>query len=186
MRATLVRPFLAAAIAAVAPLRAQTPFRATIDAYRSAHEVEILRELGDLLAIPNLASDSANIRRNAAAVQAMLTKRGIATRLLESPTGGPPAVYGELRVPGATRTVVLYAHYDGQPVEAAKWATPPWEPTVRDGPLERGGRVAPFPTANGTTGPEWRLNARWARDDKAPILAMLVALDALRAAGTAP
>jgi acetylornithine deacetylase/succinyl-diaminopimelate desuccinylase-like protein len=187
MRPTLLRLSLAAAtIASAAPVHAQTSLRATIDAYRAAHEAETLREFRDLLAIPNLASDSTNIRRNAAAVQAMLAKRGITTRLLESPTGGPPAVYGELRVPGATRTVVLYAHYDGQPVEAAKWATPPWEPTLRDGPLERGGRVVPFPTANGTTGPEWRLYARSAGDDKAPILVMLVALDALRAAGMTP
>jgi acetylornithine deacetylase/succinyl-diaminopimelate desuccinylase-like protein len=110
----------------------------------------------------------------------------VSTRLLESPAGGPPAVYGELRTPGATRTIVLYAHYDGQPVEPARWATPPWEPTLRNGPLERGGTPVPLPTANGVAGPEWRLYARSASDDKAPIVAMLVALDALRAAGIAP
>jgi acetylornithine deacetylase/succinyl-diaminopimelate desuccinylase-like protein len=116
----------------------------------------------------------------------MLQRRGVAAQLLESPGGGPPAVYGELRTPGATRTVVLYAHYDGQPVEAARWATAPWEPTLRDGPLEQGGTVAPLPTAPGVTGPEWRMYARSASDDKAPILAMLVALDALRATGRSP
>jgi acetylornithine deacetylase/succinyl-diaminopimelate desuccinylase-like protein len=161
-------------------------FRAAIDRYRRSHEVEILTEFRDLLAIPNLASDSVNIRRNAAAVVAMLQKRGVTTQLLESPAGGPPAVYGELRTPGATRTVVLYAHYDGQPVEAAKWATPPWTPTLRDGPLEHGGKIVPLPTSNGATGKEWRLYARSAGDDKAPIVAMLTALDALRASGMAP
>jgi acetylornithine deacetylase/succinyl-diaminopimelate desuccinylase-like protein len=95
-------------------------------------------------------------------------------------------VYGELRTPGATRTVVFYAHYDGQPVEESKWATPPWEPTLRDGPLEQGGKVVPFPTASGMAGPEWRLYARSAGDDKAPIIAMMVALDALRSAGKSP
>jgi acetylornithine deacetylase/succinyl-diaminopimelate desuccinylase-like protein len=161
-------------------------FRSAVDSYRRAHEADILNEFAALLAIPNLASDSVNIRRNAAAVSAMMERRGIATRLLESPTGGPPVVYGELRTPGAARTVVLYAHYDGQPVESAKWATPPWEPTLRDGPLEQGGKVVPLPAANGTAKPEWRLYARSAGDDKAPILAMLVALDALRSAGIAP
>jgi len=161
-------------------------FRSAISGYRQSHEAEILGEFRDLLAIPNLASDSANIRRNAAAITAMLQRRGATTRLLESPAGGPPVVYGELKSPGATRTVVLYAHYDGQPVEAAKWATPPWAPTLRDGPLERGGRVVPFPAASGVVGPEWRLYARSAGDDKAPILAMLVALDALRASGVSP
>ncbi len=160
--------------------------RSSVDAYRRAHEVEILDEFRELLAIPNLARDSATIRRNAAFILRMLERRGATTQLLESRTGGPPAVYGELRTPGATSTIVLYAHYDGQPVEPATWATPPWEPVLRDGPLEQGGRVVPFPTANGVAQPEWRIYARSAGDDKAPILAMLVALDALRAAGRAP
>ena len=186
---------MAPLFAAALPLPAQPPappappaaaLRAAVDRYRRAHEAEILREFHDLLAISNLASDSANIRRNAATISAMLQRRGIRARLLESPAGGPPAVFGELRTPGATRTIVLYAHYDGQPVEPARWATPPWEPTLRDGPMELGGRIVPLPAVNGTTGPEWRLYARSASDDKAPIVAMLVALDALRAAGMSP
>ena len=128
-------------------------FRAAIAGYTRSHQAEILGEFRELLAIPNRASDSINIRRNAAAISAMLQRRGATTRLLESPTGGPPVVFGELRTPGAARTVVLYAHYDGQPVEAGKWATPPWEPTLRDGPLEHGGRVVPFPAAGDTTNP---------------------------------
>jgi acetylornithine deacetylase/succinyl-diaminopimelate desuccinylase-like protein len=177
-----------ALLLSASPVDAQQPsaFRAPIDAYRRGHEAEILREFHDLLAIPNLASDSVNIRRNAQVVVSMLQRRGVTTQLLESPSGGPPAVYGELRTAGATRTIVLYAHYDGQPVEPSRWATPPWEPTLRDGPLERGGNVVPLPSAAGATQPEWRIYARSASDDKAPILAMLVALDALRAAGRSP
>ena len=184
-RAALV---LALLLLAGTPLLSQdaAQLRGSVDNYRRAHEPEILAEFRDLLAIPNLASDSVNIRRNAAHVVRMLEKRGISTRLLESPSGGPPAVFGELQVPGASKTIVLYAHYDGQPVEAAKWATPPWEPTLRDAPLERGGRVVPFPTTSGIAQPEWRLYARSAGDDKAPIAAILTALDALRAAGMAP
>src|SRR5262245_12874594 len=68
--------------------------RSKIRAYSSAHDVEIVSELTDLLAIPNLASDSANIRRNAGRLVEMLTKRGVEARLLESPAGGPPAVFG--------------------------------------------------------------------------------------------
>jgi hypothetical protein len=135
-------------------LTAQSPdaaaLRSKIRAYSSEHDVAIVRELTDLLAIPNLASDSANIRRNAARLVEMMFKRGISARLLESPAGGPPAVFGELRVPGATRTVVLYAHYDGQPVDTTKWATPPWQPVLRDKALDAGGRVIPLPTSAGT------------------------------------
>jgi acetylornithine deacetylase/succinyl-diaminopimelate desuccinylase-like protein len=80
---------------------------------------------------------------------------------------------------------VLYAHYDGQPVARARWASEPWTPTLRDAPLDQGGRVVPLP-ARGEAGAEWRLYARSASDDKGPIVAMLAALDALRAAGARP
>src|SRR5687768_11281330 len=83
--------------------------------YRTANDVAIVRELADLLAIPNVASDSTNIRANARHLVGLLERRGARARLLESP-GSAPAVYGELAAPGATRTVVFYAHYDGQPV----------------------------------------------------------------------
>src|SRR5439155_678592 len=102
--------------------------------------------------------------------------------------GSPPAVYGELVSPGAPRTVILYAHYDGQPVDTARWATPPWRPVLRDKSLPEGGREIPFPTEGGgaRSDPEWRIYARSAGDDKASIIAILAALDALRALGVRP
>ena len=59
----------------------------------------------------------------------MMRRRGITARTLEG-EGGPPAVYGELRSPRATRTVVFYAHYDGQPVDPAQWTGAPWTPVL--------------------------------------------------------
>jgi acetylornithine deacetylase/succinyl-diaminopimelate desuccinylase-like protein len=163
------------------PARAQDParVRSAIRAYQQAHDVEIVRELADFLAIPNLASDSVNIRRNARHITQMLERRGIRAQLLETP-GAPPAVYGELRAPGATRTVVFYAHYDGQPVDPAQWSTAPWSPTLRTG---LGGEIVPLPTQPGTVQGESRLYARSASDDKSPIVAILSAIDALRFAG---
>ena len=161
-----------------------TSFRARVAAWRAAREPAIVAELAELLAIPNLASDSVNIRRNAALIVRMLEKRGATARLLEVP-GSPPAVYGELPVPGATRTVVFYSHYDGQPVDLSRWASPPWQVTLRDGPIlgSRLSRVLPMPQAGQRFDPEWRIFARSASDDKGPIVAMLAAIDALRAAG---
>ncbi len=150
-----------------------------------AHEGAVLREFADLLAIPNLASDGPNIRRNAERIAAMLGRRGIAAGLLDG-EGGPPVVYGERPAPGSRRTVVIYAHYDGQPVDPAKWTSPPWKPVLRDGPLEAGGREVPLDSLAGPTGPEWRIYARSAGDDKAPILALLAAFDAFEAAGIEP
>jgi acetylornithine deacetylase/succinyl-diaminopimelate desuccinylase-like protein len=172
------------ALLVLIPAAAQAQENDPIRRYVNTHQTEIVRELNDLLSIPNVASDSANIRRNASALVQMLEKRGIRTRLLE--TDGPPMVYGELPAKGATTTLLLYAHYDGQPVDPKKWVGHgPWEPVLRDAPLERGGKVIPLP-ADGRFDPEWRLYARSASDDKAPIVAMLRALDALRASGRAP
>ncbi|HUP58874.1 MAG TPA: M20/M25/M40 family metallo-hydrolase [Thermoanaerobaculia bacterium] len=132
--------------------------------YRKQNEARILAELTEFLAIPNVASDEANIRRNAQHLLAMLERHGVAARLLESPSGGPPAVFGELRTPGATKTIAFYAHYDGQPVDPSEWKTDPWKPVVIDG----------------------RIYARSASDDKGPIVAMMAALDALRASKRSP
>lgn len=155
-----------------------------VDAYVHAHRGEIVGELVELLRIPNVAADSVNIRRNAEVLVGMMERRGISVRLLE--TGGPPMVYGELPAPGATTTLLLYAHYDGQPVDPAKWVGhSPWEPVLRDAALAHGGEIIPFP-ADGEYDPEWRLYARSASDDKGPIVGLMAALDALRAAGRAP
>ncbi len=157
-----------------------------IRSWRQAHEPEVLAELVTFLDLPNLASDPEGIRRNADALLRMLTRRGVAAQLLES-EGSPPAVFGELRVPGATRTIVLYAHYDGQPVDPAQWRSAPWRTVLRDGPLEAGGRDIALPVPAGAPlGPETRIYARSASDDKGPIIAILAALDALRASGRGP
>lgn len=148
--------------------------------WRVAHEKEIVGELAALLAIPNLASDAASITRNASAIQAMLEKRGIATRLI-TVEGAPPIVVGDLEAPNATRTIAFYAHYDGQPFDATQWKSAPWSPVMRDA----NGNDVDWKSAKALD-PEWRLYARSAGDDKGPIVAMLAALDSMRAANVQP
>jgi acetylornithine deacetylase/succinyl-diaminopimelate desuccinylase-like protein len=163
----------------------QSPAAAAARSYRQAHEREIIEEFGALLSIPNVATDAPNIVRNARLVSEMLEKRGVKTRLLEIPEA-PPVVYGEINAPGATRTLIFYAHYDGQPVEPAKWSGgDPFKPTLRSASLEAGGHDIPFPAKERTFDPEWRLYARSSGDDKAPIIAVCAALDALRAGNMA-
>ena len=160
--------------------------RSAARTYRAAHEPAILTEFTDLLAIPNLASDNANIRLNANRLIEMLERRGATARLLEL-EGSPPAVLGELNTPGATRTLVLYAHYDGQPVDPSQWATPPWTPTLRNKSLAEGGAPISFPKeGDPPVSGDARLYARSSGDDKASIIAMLTAVDALAAAKIRP
>jgi acetylornithine deacetylase/succinyl-diaminopimelate desuccinylase-like protein len=150
--------------------------------WRQQHERAILDEFVELLAIPNVTTDRNNIQRNAERIVQMMERRGIVTQLLRSPNANP-VVFGELRTPGATRTIVLYAHYDGQPVEPADWTTPPFTPVLRNGAVENGGTAMPLPAAGTPINPEWRLYARSSADDKAPIVAMMAALDAIRGSG---
>jgi acetylornithine deacetylase/succinyl-diaminopimelate desuccinylase-like protein len=159
--------------------------------YRQSHEREILTELIELAQIPNHATDLDNILRNAEVLESMLERRGLTHRRLElEPAAGgpalPPAILGELRVPGAERTVVFYAHYDGQPVDESQWASAPFEPLLRSAALESGGTDLDFDSLQPPYDPEWRLYARAISDDRAPIVALLQALDALRAAGREP
>ncbi len=152
-----------------------------VRAWREAHEAPVMNELITLLAIPNVATDTANIPRNAAKLEEMLHARGFTTQLLPTVNGRGPVVFGKLDTPNAKHTIIFYMHYDGQPVDAATWhGTKPFAPTLRDAPFESGGKIIPIP-ANGIYKDEWRLYARSSGDDKSPIVALLAAMDALRA-----
>lgn len=119
-----------------------TDLRAQMDKYVASNQKSIVGELVELLSIPIVAADRANIRRNADFLRAMLLRRGFTGELLE--TQGNPLVFGEMRTPGATRTLLLYAHYDGQPVNVSDWKQPgPWVPILRDGRMEDGGKENP-------------------------------------------
>ena len=163
-------------------VHAQNPASQAARQWRQQHERAIVDEFVSLLAIPNIAADRVNIQRNAETIAAMMQKRGIAAKLV-SVRGGNPVVFGEIKTPGATRTIVFYAHYDGQPLDPKEWVTPPFTPTLRDKQIERDGQVIPLPAAGKPFDPEWRMYARGSADDKAPIIAMLAAVDAIRAAG---
>src|SRR5437660_8026121 len=153
--------------------------------YRMENENRIVRELSEFLAIPNIASDTSNIQKNAAHLVEMLEARGIETHLLPI-TGRGPVVFGKLITPEASRTVIFYAHYDGQPVDPTAWTDgKPFEPVLRSAAIEAGGKRIPFPENSAqhraVYDDNWRIYARSASDDKSPIVALLAALDALRA-----
>ncbi|HEX2252897.1 MAG TPA: M20/M25/M40 family metallo-hydrolase [Thermoanaerobaculia bacterium] len=195
---------LAAAALLLLPLSAAaTPDQALAAsrAWRAEHGAAILRGFAELLALPNVAADLPNVRANAEAIATRLRRRGAEVELLalaDTPEA-PPVVWGRLAAnaagaadgaaggsagrAGARRTLVLYAHYDGQPVDPAEWTFPPWQPTLTTGLLQDGGEPRPLPEPGEAIDPEWRLYARSAADDKAPIAALLAALDALAAAG---
>lgn len=123
---------------------------AAIETYLDENSESFLNELFELLRIPSVSADPAHEGDIAAAGQWVADK--LAAIGLESeviPTKGHPIVYGESpRVEGAP-TVLVYGHYDVQPVDPLdQWVSPPFEPEVRDG----------------------RIYARGATDDKGQML----------------
>ena len=143
-----------------------------VSQWRQAHEQQIVDQFTELLSIPNVASDKANIRRNADYISKMLTEVGMQVELLEL-EGSNPVVFAERSSPGATKTVMIYIHYDGQPVNVDNWASDPWAPVMRTDMVENGGKVVPMKVP---FDPDWRIFARSAGDDKAPVIALQSAL----------
>lgn len=136
--------------------------------YADAHRERFLDELRDLLRIPSISTLSehkADVRRAAEWLKQHLLDIGLTrAELLE--TSGHPIVYGEwLGAPGAP-TVLIYGHYDVQPVDdaAGHWRTDPFEPVVQDG----------------------NLYARGATDDKGQTFVQIKAIESLLANGAMP
>jgi acetylornithine deacetylase/succinyl-diaminopimelate desuccinylase-like protein len=129
-------------------------------AYLDLHADRFLAELNDLLRIPSISAlpdHRSDVRRCANWIAEHM--RGIGIKHVEVlPTEGHPVVYGDwLHAPGAP-TVLVYNHYDVQPVDPLEeWQTDPFEPSVRDG----------------------RLYARGSADDKGQLLLHLNAVEAL-------
>ncbi len=130
-------------------------------------EPRLLAELAEFLAIPSISTLPAHAddcRRAAQWLVDQLFALGCPTvQLIEG--SGHPVVWGEgPRVEGAP-TVLIYGHYDVQPVDPLdEWHSPPFEASIRDG----------------------RLYARGAIDDKGQVFTLLKAYEAVRGTDGAP
>lgn len=163
--------------------------RKAVESLRAQHEGQLVQEYFDFLSIPNVAADKANIRRNTEFIMAMMKQRGIPARLLDgdSPNANP-AVFGEVKAAGAKKTIIFYAHYDGQPVNPADWAKglAPFAPVFISAPMEQGGVILGGYKQGQTVSPDWRISGRSAADDKAGVMSILNAYWALVEAGQPP
>ena len=157
--------------------------------YGSKNAGSIINEFSEFLTISNVAADAEGQQKTAAYIMSMMNKRGIdKVQLLNATTAGvPPVVYGEVLTPGATKTVIFYAHYDGQPVNPAQWAKglEPFQPKLFTNALDKNGTNIVFP-ADGKYERDWRIYARSASDDKAGIDAILNAYSAINKSGLLP
>lgn len=127
--------------------------------FLASNDARIHDELFEFLRIPSVSARSehrADMARAAEWLAASMRRAGLTAEIL--PTGGHPVVLGEWRGAGKdARTVLVYGHYDVQPVEPLElWTSPPFEPAVRDG----------------------RIFARGAVDDKGQLFLHLKAIEA--------
>lgn len=165
------------AVAAAEPYASAGDVADAIHRYRQSREKHILSDFVDLLSLPNDSINPADMGRNVELISAMLKPRGFKVRTLSA--GRAPYIYAELPQPGASETLLLYAHFDGQPVQPENWAYPPFAPTLLTAPYPQGQPVD-MTRVGDRFDPEWRLYARSAGDDKMPVIALIHALDALR------
>src|ERR1700682_1883835 len=97
-----------------------------------------LRELEDFLRIPSISSQpehTDDVRRAAGHLAEQYERIGLQNAEVID-TAGHPVVYADwLKAPGKP-TVLLYGHYDVQPVDPLDlWKSPPFEPIRQDGQL---------------------------------------------------
>lgn len=97
-----------------------------------------VRELEDFLRIPSISSQpehADDVRRAAGHLAEQYERIGLQNAEVID-TAGHPVVYADwLKAPGKP-TVLLYGHYDVQPVDPLElWKSPPFEPIRQDGQL---------------------------------------------------
>ena len=137
------------------------------------------------LRLNSVSQQPDRVRATGEWLAARLRSLGLEGRLLE--TGGNPAVFGERRVAGARRTVLIYCHYDTKPVPPKGWLQPdPLQPVLRRGLAEDGAPLLGLDDVTDDDLAALRLYARGSSDDKGPIWCHLQALELMDALGIAP
>jgi acetylornithine deacetylase/succinyl-diaminopimelate desuccinylase-like protein len=128
--------------------------------YLTRHQDAYIDQLLDFLRIPSISSlpeNKKDVQQAAEWVANRLQTAGI-HHVEVLPTGGHPVVYGDWLYAGDKPTIMIYGHFDTQPVDPLDlWDDPPFEPTLKDD----------------------RVYARGASDDKGNMLAPIIAAEAI-------
>ena len=140
------------------------PYESYIDDHNAAHLKEYL-ELVSIPTISSMPSHKPDVAKAAAWIADKLKAIGITTVQL-IPTEGNPVVYGSWDGAPGKPTVLIYAHYDVQPVKEAEWDNPPFSPVIKDGKIF--GRGA-SDDKSGVLITIWAMEAMLHKDGKLPV-----------------
>ena len=134
-----------------------TDWQTYLSERQKLHQDDLVSFLG-IPSISSLPEHKEDVALAAAWVADRLHKAGLEEIRIMS-TGGHPVVYGQWMHAADKPTVMIYGHFDVQPVDPIDlWTDPPFEPVIRDG----------------------RIYGRGASDDKGNMLAPILALEALK------
>jgi len=151
--------------------------------FHRQHAPGIIADFVEFLRLPNVASNLDDMAINARFIETYIAQRGFSSRIVSG--GGAPYLIAERPGSADAPTVLIYAHYDGQPVVPESWVSPPFEPTLWSA-LPGTSEARRLDLERTEYDPEWRLTARSAGDDKAPVIALMAAIDALTRADAMP
>ena len=138
---------------------------------------ETIQNHKDFVSIPNLPVDIQKMYQNISWVRKKYKKLGFKFETLESST--LPVLFAEKVVDSTYKTVLFYFHIDGQPVNPKAWDQPnPFIPVLKE---QKGNKweTISWSKVPSKINDEWRIFARSAADDKAPIVMLLSALEIL-------
>ena len=141
-----------------------TAYEKYIDDNNDAH----LKEFIELISIPSISSIPTHKDDVAKAANWIVNKMksiGIPTAQV-IPTEGQPIVYGSWDKAPGKHTVLIYAHYDVQPVKESEWIIPPFSPVIKDGKIF--GRGA-SDDKSGVMISIWAIEAMLKTDGKLPV-----------------
>lgn len=109
-----------------------------MEKYIKDNEGRWFEELFSLLRIPSISSDpnhKGDMLRCAERLTQLLKEAG-ADEAAVYPTDGHPVVFGQKIVSSELPTVLVYGHYDVQPVDPLElWESDPFEPEIHDGAI---------------------------------------------------
>lgn len=155
------------------------------DAQIDAKLYTVLLSHKEFVSIPNLPSDVEKMYENIEWVKKKYEKVGFQLKTLESST--LPVLFAERIVNPSYKTVLFYFHVDGQAINPSKWNQKhPFEPVLKDQGKDGNWGVIPWSSLQGGINDDWRIFARSAADDKAPIVMFLSALELLKKEGQQP
>jgi acetylornithine deacetylase/succinyl-diaminopimelate desuccinylase-like protein len=149
------------------------------------HAKASLDDFYAFLAIPNDAHYPENIEKNIVWSEKAFRERRFTTKRLKTAT--QPVLLAERKSRGASKTVLMYLHIDGQPVRPELWEQEsPWLPVLKEKDTNGKWQQIPWEKLQAGTDRDWRIFARSASDDKGPAMGLLAALDAAAEAGIEP